>query len=240
MGNTKKHYENHLAGFYSWMLGDFEARLKETEEYFQHQGILPKGNKHAIDLGCGSGMQSIPLALLGFDVTAVDFSKKLLDELNARKGNLNIKILEADIMDFDKYSNKTELIVCMGDTLTHLNSIIDVKKLFINCKIILEPNGKFIISYRDLSNELKGESRFISVRSTDDTVFTCFLEYEKDYVNVNDIINFKTADGWVQRVSSYKKLRLPVKKVKQLLGEIKFKIYHEKNIKGFIFLICSN
>ncbi len=238
---TKEHYENHLAGYYSWMFGDFEARLNESEEFFKKHEITPAGNSIAIDLGCGSGVQSIPLAKLGYKVIAVDFSRKLLDELNARKENLNIQTVEADIMDTDKYSNHNpELIICMGDTLTHLNSLNEVNKLIENCRNILSPNGKFIISYRDLSKELKGESRFIPVRSTDDTIFTCFLEYEKDYVNVNDIINSKTAEGWIQKVSSYKKLRLPVNTVKHLLVENGFKIISEENLKGFIYLICSD
>lgn len=239
--NTKEHYENHLAEYYSWMYGDFGMKLKESENFFRKHGVTPSGNKIAIDLGCGSGLQSIPLAKLGFKVTALDFSKKLLDELNNIKGAYNIRTIDADIMDFDKYSkNNAELIICMGDTLTHLESVDDANRLLFNCKRLLEPNGKFIISYRDLSVELTGESRFIPVRSTDDTIFTCFLEYKKKFVKVHDIINRKINGEWEQKISSYKKLRLPLQKVKLMMSESGFKINFMENLNGFIYLICSN
>lgn len=237
--DTKQHYENHLAEYYSWMFGDFESKLNESENFFLNHNIITFSNKTALDLGAGSGLQSIPLAKLGFNVIAVDFSKKLLDELNSRKGELNIKTIEADIMDYAKYSKQAELIICMGDTLTHLPSADDVNSLIKNCYNILSPHGKIIISYRDLSNELTGGNRFIPVRSTDDLIFTCFLEYEKDLVKVHDIINKKIKGQWEQKVSSYKKLRLPAAQIEQTLKDCGFKIDFSENTKGFVFLICS-
>ncbi len=68
--STKQHYENHLAEFYSWMFGDFEKKMNEASEFFVNHGIKPEGNSSALDLGSGSGLQSIPLAKLGFKVTA--------------------------------------------------------------------------------------------------------------------------------------------------------------------------
>lgn len=238
--DTKQHYENHLAEFYSWMFGDFDQKLKENEEFFSKHKVFPAGNSIAIDLGSGSGLQSIPLAKLGFKVTAVDFSKRLLGELNSRKNKLDIKTIEADLMNFEKYLvQNAELVVCMGDTLTHLNLLNDVKRLFENSYKFLSQNGRFIISYRDLSFELKDESRFIPVRSTDDTIFTCFLEYENDFVKVHDIINRKINGKWEQKVSSYKKLRIPADKVRHLLEDTGFKINITENSNGLNFIICS-
>ncbi len=238
--STKEHYENHLAEYYSWMFGDFEEKLEENEKFFQSHNIKPADNDTAIDLGAGSGFQSIPLAKQGFKVIAVDFSKKLLDELNKLKGTLNIKTVEADIMNFGNYSDyKPSLIVCMGDTLTHLKSLYDLKKLINNIKKILSPEGKVILSFRDLSNELKGESRFIPVRSDDNTIFTCFLEYEKDFVNVHDIIHKKKNGEWIQKISSYIKLKLSLEQVKEYLELKGFSITYTNYLKGFVYIIAD-
>jgi len=47
------------------------------------------------------------------------------------------------------------------------------------------------------------------VRADEQTVFSCFLEYEGDHVRVYDVIHSRRDDeGWDMRVSSYKKLRI--------------------------------
>jgi SAM-dependent methyltransferase len=237
--DTKQHYEKHLAEYYSEMFGSFDEKLKENKDFFESHNIKPEDSKTSIDLGAGSGFQSISLAKLGFNVIAVDFSRKLLDELNIRKQNLNIETVEADIMDFGKYSNhKPELIVCMGDTLTHLNSTEDVKNLFFNCKKILTENGKLILSFRDLNLELKGEDRFIPVRSDDRTIFTCFLEYEKEFVKVYDIIHKKINGKWSQNISSYKKLKLSLEEVTEYLNNIGFTSTFSETSEGLVYIIA--
>lgn len=77
MGDVLNHYEDHLADIYSWIYGDFHARLRANHDFFEMHGIVGPGN--AIDLGAGPGYQSIALCDLGFSVTAADFSAKLLE-----------------------------------------------------------------------------------------------------------------------------------------------------------------
>ena len=68
--NAKNHYDQHLGNFYSWMLGDFDEKQKEQENFFWRNGIKPVSRKVAFDLGAGNGLQAISLAKLGFAVTA--------------------------------------------------------------------------------------------------------------------------------------------------------------------------
>ena len=61
---------------------------QETLSFLKSSTIsVQKGSKGiAIDLGAGCGFQSIPLARLGFTVTAIDLDEKLLDELQKNSG----------------------------------------------------------------------------------------------------------------------------------------------------------
>jgi 2-polyprenyl-3-methyl-5-hydroxy-6-metoxy-1,4-benzoquinol methylase len=156
----KDHYDNHLGNFYSWMVGNFEEKQKEQQNYFAKLSLAAKNYKIAFDLGAGHGLQSISLAHLGYDVRAVDFSKRLLDELNIRKQLLNIKTINDDMLTFLKRtSEKAELIVCMGDTLTHLESIDAVADLVTEISKHLAPDGQVVLSFRDLTQELRDEQR---------------------------------------------------------------------------------
>lgn len=156
--DAKKHYENHLANYYSWMFGNFNTRLDENQRFFQCNNIKPISSKIATDLGSGCGFQSIPLAKIGFEVKAIDFSKKLLEQLKNKSNGLSIELIEDDILNFDAYSNyNPELIVCMGDTITHLDSLESIQKLIKNSYKILLKNGKLILTSRDLTFELREE-----------------------------------------------------------------------------------
>lgn len=160
MKHVKEHYDNHLGHFYSWMVGDFDEKQREQEAYFVRNAIHPSYNRKAIDLGAGHGLQSVSLARLGFEVLAVDFNRQLLEELTERSKGLKITAVHGDIKDFglfDKYD--PELAVCIGDTITHLHSEEEVKKLCEKMYELLLPGGKFIISYRDFANELRSSER---------------------------------------------------------------------------------
>lgn len=74
----------------------------------------------------------------------------------------------------------------------------------------LRPGGSFVVSYRDLSSELRGRDRFIPVRGSADRILTCFLEYlDEDTVLVHDLLYTRHADTWNLSTGSYPKLRLP-------------------------------
>ncbi|MGN6510146.1 MAG: class I SAM-dependent methyltransferase, partial [Chitinophaga sp.] len=112
--NAKDHYDNHLAAFYAWMTGNFEAKQQEQEDYFTRKHITPSGSRVAIDLGAGHGLQTISLANLGFTVFAVDFNQHLLSELNARAKGLPVRTILANLANTAQYAMETELITCMG------------------------------------------------------------------------------------------------------------------------------
>ena len=68
----------------------------------------------------------------------------------------------------------------MGDTLTHLNTHQDIRQLLRRVYSALEIDGQVILTFRDLTSGLKGLDRIIPVRNDANTIFTCFLEYEKE------------------------------------------------------------
>jgi SAM-dependent methyltransferase len=240
MSKVSEHYENLLAEYYTWMFGDFNLKVEENESFFRDNNIYPGLSGIAIDLGSGPGYQSIALAKAGFQVTAVDQSKKLLDELADNKVDLPVTLINDDILKFQSHiTDNAELIVCMGDTLTHLESKPDVEDLLYNSYKWLEDSGKLILSFRDLTYELKETDRFIPVKSDDITIFTCFLEYEKSHVKVHDLIYTKEDDSWTLNKSFYKKLILDPEWITQLLKKLEFRIIDLTINKGMVTIISQ-
>lgn len=221
---VKEHYDNHLGNFYSWMTGDFATACKEFKKILTDNIIVPFANQTAIDLGAGHGIQSIALAEMGFKVIAVDFNKQLLGELKANAKGLDIKTVNADIKKVNTFANKPELIVCCGDTLSHLNNTTEIKSIITKISKSLCKKGKVILSFRDYSAALKDTERFIPVRADDNKILTCILDYENEFVHVTDLFIEKTNQIWVQKVSSYRKVRLQTNEIAGYLKEAGLKI----------------
>lgn len=238
---AKDHYDNLLGNFYSWMIGDFNSKVKENESYFRENFITASEQALAIDLGCGNGIQSIALANLGYKVVSVDFNKQLLLELYSNKADLPVLLIENDILDYLKGSQDThpELIVCMGDTICHLSTFEDVEELIRKSFKMLKTGGKLVLSFRDYSIPLEDTSRFIPVKLDDYRIMTCFLEYSETKITVTDLIYEKHNGSWHQKVSSYKKLRMSQDYLISQLKKAGFKLDSQKTTNRMIHLIAE-
>ena len=85
------------------------SRHQELRDAFRKllRGFMPRDKgphgqrrTRALDVGCGSGFMSLILAELGCDVSAVDFSRDMLDEAKrnaARAGAASIEFVQADV-----------------------------------------------------------------------------------------------------------------------------------------------
>ena len=127
-----------------------------------------KNKGRLLDLGCGQGRDSIPLAKLGFSVTGIDNSKVGIEQLNkiAEKEGLTLKGIIEDIYN---YSQFTEFEFILLDSMFHfgkkerkketefLNRLIKNSKLDTLITICIQKTGKkieilnsIILNNRDL------------------------------------------------------------------------------------------
>ncbi|MGW1154471.1 class I SAM-dependent methyltransferase [Streptomyces rubiginosohelvolus] len=70
-----------------WESGKGQAAMLAT--------VIPDGAK-VMDFGCGDGRVAIPMANLGFEVTAVDASQNMLDRLTERNPDVTTVRADAD------------------------------------------------------------------------------------------------------------------------------------------------
>jgi len=221
MASVENHYDRHLGPVYSWMLGGATVALENARDELRESGIGAGLQSVAVDLGAGTGAHSIALAELGFSVIALDTCAKLLDELKLQAGSRPIVPVLGDLVSFPTHCPaRVDLILCMGDTLTHLPSLASIGELFQNVRATLAPGGSFLATFRDYAGApLLGLMRFIPVRSDEKYILTCFLEYQEQRVMVHDLLHVRGESGWTTTVSCYPKLRLdPVWAREALVG----------------------
>ena len=237
--NVSDHYNNHLSHIYSWMAGDFEENVKSFGNLLDSLGIQAGENKNALDLGAGHGIQSNALANRGFEVTAVDFNQKLLNELQENCKDLEVRTVFADITKVDKWTQeKPGVIVCCGDTLTHLKSREDVEEFLVKYTTLLDDQGKMVLTFRDYTED-HNDSLYIPVKSDETRILTCVLEYSSERVKVTDLLHEKIGGAWEQKVSSYEKVRVSPEQVKKVLQHEGLSVIHENNENGMVTLVAS-
>lgn len=240
MATVKQHYEEVLSDVYSWLYGGFEDGIQNNLDFFKAHKVAPQGSGIALDLGAGCGFQAIALAKSGYKVTAIDLDAKLLGELNENAEGLEITTVQGDLIDFDQnLENHPELIICMTDTILHLESKEKVIALFKKTFSALEKGGKFILTFRNLIYELKDNDRILPVRSDENIIFTCFLEYEAETVKVHDIVYRKSGKAWTLSKSFYRKLRLSETWISEQLSQVGFSKIASSTDKGVITLIAQ-
>jgi 2-polyprenyl-3-methyl-5-hydroxy-6-metoxy-1,4-benzoquinol methylase len=208
------------------MVGDIDAALSRSEAELRALPLPSKPGASAIDLGAGFGLHAIPLARLGFSTVAIDAYDPLLQELASRRGSLPIRTLCANLLDFRAHADTpVDVIVCMGDTLTHLPDQSAVASLLRDVAASLEADGLFVATFRDyVSAPLRDDARFILVRGDAERMLTCFLEYADTTVTVHDLLHQRENGSWRLRVSSYPKLRLAPQWVAEHLRALGFSV----------------
>lgn len=241
MTEVQKHYDELLARHYSWMLGDYESNVQKYMDFFRTHLLVPLLSKRAIDLGCGTGFQCMALAGMGFKVEGIDRCAPLLDELKRRSKGHSVRAVHGDITEFQASAARlpVEIITCMGDTLTHLDSFDMVASLFEKIYRSLEKGGVTVLSFRDNLRELKGAERMIPVRSDDRRIMTAFIEFAGNHVIVNDMILTREGMGWSVEKGSYKKLRIGAEWASRQLERCGFRIMWEGTEGGFAEIIAE-
>jgi SAM-dependent methyltransferase len=95
-----------------------------------------------LELGCGTGKLSIPLALAGYSVVGLDASAALLKFAASKSGD--VKWIEADMRNFN-INEKFSLIMLPSNNLGHLHTVEDFENCIRCVKRHLEPGGVFVI-----------------------------------------------------------------------------------------------
>jgi SAM-dependent methyltransferase len=236
MSTVRQHYDSHLGEIYSWTLGDFDARVGASASLFEkHLG--PGLDRSAVDLGCGTGVQTLALSRLGYQVTGVDFSETMLREYRQRTSGLRVEALRQDLAELELLQRRFDVAVCLGDTVGHLQSWSAVCTMLRGTYRALNPGGTLLLATRDHSHVYRGNERALLIRADERRSLTCFLEDEGEHVRVTDLVHDRNNGSTSLHVSSYLKLRVSPPKLAELMQELGFAVAPSIELPAGVFLL---
>ncbi len=125
-----------LFGAYAGGQDDLEFYLRQAQA-----AGLP-----VLELGCGTGRLTIPLAERGVDVTGLDISPMMLSLAQAKASTRQVSVrwVEGDCRDFD-LGHQFGLIFIPANSLVHLTSRASAEACFACVREHLTPGGRFVI-----------------------------------------------------------------------------------------------
>jgi SAM-dependent methyltransferase len=103
-------------------------------------------DEKVLELGCGTGRLTIPLAKNGYNITGVDFTSSMLQKAKAKttRAGLNIEFIEADMRTLS-LSEKFDLIFIPFNSIHHLYKNEDLFNTFKVVKHHLKDGGLFLL-----------------------------------------------------------------------------------------------
>lgn len=127
-----------------------------TEIQFALKKLNLHPGDHVLDLGCGWGRHSLPFAAYGVQVTGVDISHELLTlaQYNARRQNLDIQWLEADIAHLPLSGPFDAVVQFCGNFLTWFAEREQTLEALWNVANLLRPGGRLLIGTNSWEAEL--------------------------------------------------------------------------------------
>ena len=93
-----------------------------------------------LDVGCGSGYSVNYLTERGFDVTGIDFSEEIIKEGKKKYGNIDIRVMDANKLDFPEEHFDLILFECSLSVMKNPPNILA------NSKKLLKKNGLIYLS----------------------------------------------------------------------------------------------
>jgi 2-polyprenyl-3-methyl-5-hydroxy-6-metoxy-1,4-benzoquinol methylase len=178
--------------FYEQMI-DFEKNLRLRIDAYRN--IFVNTGKVA-DLGCGIGLDSIALAKNGHAVTAFDISPRMIKTANNNKQrhNVNVDFRIGSIVNLpSKYHGKFNSVVCMGNTISHLNQK-ELHQAFINFYELLTPEGKLFVHILNYDKIIKSNKRINNIANREGKTIIRFYDFFENFIRFN-ILACETADA---------------------------------------------
>ena len=173
--NTLDYYNKNSEEYFNSTLN-----VDMTNTYKEFLKLVPEGGK-ILDLGCGSGRDSMNFMKLGYEVTAVDGSKELAKKASVLLGK------EVIVNTFEELELKEKFHgIWACASLLHIKRE-DLKIVLNNLYNNLEDNGVFYMSFK------YGEKEYVDDKNR---YFNCFTD-ESIIGFINENTKFNILDLYI-------------------------------------------
>jgi SAM-dependent methyltransferase len=108
--------------------------------------FAPAHGRRLLDLGCGTGRDAGRLAHLGYEVTGLDISTRMLSY--ARRRHPAVQFVEGDLRTFG-LGRRFDVVTCLDSAMLYCHTNAELTALLDRCNDHLDPGGLLIAEMRN-------------------------------------------------------------------------------------------
>ena len=164
----------------------YESWVNYIEKIIKNENIKVK---NILELACGTGNITIPLAKKGYDIAGIDISEEMLmiAREKSQKEGIELVLLNQDIADLDFDLYDLDCVLCACDGFNYILEDGDLKNIFDKIYKLLKEKGIFIFdisSYYKLSSIL-GDNVYGENRDDVAYLWQNYFDEEDDIVQMD-------------------------------------------------------
>lgn len=188
---------------------DWPSRLK-LELPFISAMLKDRGARSVLDAAAGTGMHTIALVRQGYQATGADISHGMVKQarLNAKTAGAPIRFEIAGFGELEHTFGSAgfDALLCLGNSLPHVLSNIDLDKTLADFAACLKPGGMLLIQNRNFDAVVANHIRWMEPQSHSEHgaewIFQRFYDFEPDgLLTFNMVILKRLGQGsWSQQV----------------------------------------
>ncbi len=196
--------------------------------------LKEKVNGTILSLGCATG--GVELALSenqNLDLTGIDLNEKMIALALKKAGNKpNVHFMIGDMTKLEEQfpQEQFDSILCLGNTLSHLDDINQVKAFIRSVKKILKPRGSFITQIMNYDKIIHDMVMNFPPVKTQKVLFERFYRFvENKILFTTKITDLKTGKVYTNAINLYPILSEQLTTFMKECGFETFKLYGAYN-----------
>ncbi|MEJ8818097.1 class I SAM-dependent DNA methyltransferase [Lacibacter sp. H407] len=164
-----------------------ENKTRDLEAKSLRETLAPLTFAHCLEIGCGTGKNTVWLLEKAATVTAVDLSEEMLSKAKEKITGSNVSFVQADIMQPWTFATKAYDLVGFSLILEHIE---ELQPVFAKVAAVLKSGGYLYISELHPFKQYNGsKARFETANGTQ--VVTCFNHHISDFINAAKTTGFE-------------------------------------------------
>ena len=158
-----------------------ENRTRDLAEETLRQANLKLDGRKVIEVGCGTGRNTVWLDESAAEIVGLDFSEAMLARARARVNDPRVRFLQHDARARWPLADASADVVIAMLILEHVEH---VETVFAEAGRVLVPGGElFVCELHPMRQQAGGQAQFNNTKTGERQRVTAFLHNVSDYVN---------------------------------------------------------
>ncbi len=138
--------------------------------------------KNLLDIGCGTGELAIALDSYYNYISGIDLDYSMIEEATKKPHSAHVDFHQMNMAHVDNvfFNHSFSVISCLGNTLPHLKSTLDIQMFINSCHVLLRKKGTLILQLLNYDKIFKETITTLPNIETSNYIFERHYELRND------------------------------------------------------------